>query len=114
MNVIVKQCQIAHIIQLGGRVDAFTTVNLYQQLDHLPDDAIANVIVDLGDVQFLDSAGMTILVKLLKQARAKGGDVVPVWSKREATNRMLKLTRFNHIFHIADDVEAALLYLHDA
>lgn len=93
------------IIGLEGRLEAFTVAALSETVESL--DPAHNVVVDLRDVTFLDSAGLAVLVKLLKEARRAQRDVALVRSQQEGTNRVLTLTRLDRVFHIADTVEAA-------
>lgn len=99
------------VVALTGRVDAFTIPELRQPIEALFDAGIVRMVIDLSGVAFLDSAGMALLVKVLKLARAQDGDVALVWSQIEAANRVLKLTKFDRVFCTGDDVNAALACL---
>jgi anti-anti-sigma factor len=65
-------------------------------------------VVDLSAVPFIDSAGMAVLVSLLKKARIAAGEVILVWPSEEAARRILRLTKFDRVFPMADDVQSAL------
>jgi anti-anti-sigma factor len=99
-----------HVIALKNRIDAFTVPELKVQFEAYGEEASQHFIVDLTDVEFLDSAGLALLVKLLKQARGKQGDVVLVWSKVDAANRILKLTQFDKVFHTVNYVDEGHAY----
>ena len=96
------------IVNPQGRLDAFRAPAARQQLDQLIDGGATNFIVDLSETLFLDSAGMAVLVSLLKRARQAGGTVKLVWPKQEAVQRTLSLTRFDRVFEMVDSVEKAL------
>ena len=85
-------------VKLEGRIDAFNVGGLREQFDDLTASGATQFVVDLSDVTFLDSAGMAALVSLLKQARARGGDVSLVWPKLDAAKRILRLTKFDRVF----------------
>ncbi len=85
-------------VALTGRIDAFNVGALRERFSQLIEDGATQFVVDLGNVSFLDSAGMAALVSLLKQARSKGGDVSLVWPKLEAAKRILRLTKFDRVF----------------
>jgi anti-sigma B factor antagonist len=65
-------------------------------------------VIDLSKVGFIDSAGMAVLVNLLKRTRLADGNVYLVWPKEEAAQRILKLTRFDKIFTITSSAPQAL------
>lgn len=90
------------------RIDAFTAPPLRAELDRLLQEGVRRFVLDLSLVPFLDSAGMATLVHLLKRARQLGGDVRLVWPAEEAARRILRLTKFDRVFTIAESAEDAL------
>jgi anti-sigma B factor antagonist len=90
------------------RIDAFSSPALRAQLDRLFDEGVYRFVLDLSAVPFLDSAGMAVLVSLLKRTRQVGGDVRLVWPAEEAARRILRLTKFDRVFTMAESAEAAL------
>ncbi len=94
------------IVSLNDRIDAFNAPKLRTVFEGLIKDGHQEFVVDLRDVTFLDSAGMAALVTLLKRARSNGGDVGLTWPKLEVSQRILKLTKFDRVFTIKDDVDA--------
>lgn len=96
------------IITIEGRLEAFTLAPLKEEQNKLIDAGHHHFVVDLSQATFMDSAGMSTLVSLLKRARQAGGDVVLVKQTDEAAYRILTLTRFDQVFAMADDAESAL------
>jgi anti-anti-sigma factor len=103
-----------HIIRIvvvspRQRIDAFSAPKLREEVDRLLESGVQRFILDLSAVPFLDSAGMAVLVSLLKRSRQVGGDVRLVWPAEEAAQRILRLTKFDRVFSMADTAEAALV-----
>ncbi len=96
------------VVAPQDRVDAFSAGELRERLDQLLAEGTSMLVIDLGNVPFLDSAGMAVLVSALKRARQANGDVKLVWPKEEAARRILRLTRFDRVFSMADTAEAAI------
>ena len=96
------------IITPKGRLDAFTAPELRGVLDRRVAEGTTRFVLDLSEVAFLDSAGMAVLVTLLKRARSAGGNVTLVWPREEAAKRILRLTKFDRVFDMADSADAAL------
>ena len=96
------------IITLQGRITAFHAATLREQFASFIAKGNKHFILDLSQVEFLDSAGLAALVNLLKQAQREGGDATMILPKAEAAQRILKLTRFDKVFSVASTVEAAL------
>jgi anti-sigma B factor antagonist len=66
-----------------------------------------DVVIDLSGVQFLDSAGVGVLVGLFKNARLRGGRA-RFCGLTPGVRTVLELIRLDRIFEIYDDVEAAV------
>jgi anti-sigma B factor antagonist len=102
-----------HIIRIvvvtpHDRIDAFNAPELRGQLETLLSEGVRKFVLDLSEVPFLDSAGMAVLVSILKRARQQDGDVRLVWPQQEAAQRILRLTKFDRVFEMADSAEVAL------
>jgi anti-anti-sigma factor len=96
------------VVVLGGRIDAASVRTQRDQLHALTDRGVYRVVLDLGGVTFLDSAGMAMLVSLLKRARAAGGDVRMVEPADDAVRHILQLTRLDLVFKMQESVDAVL------
>ncbi len=97
------------VITPQQRIDAFNAPDLRAALDQQLERGVNRFVLDLSAVPFLDSAGMAVLVRLLKRAREHGGDVRLVWPNEEAARRIIKLTKFDRVFTMAESAEAALV-----
>lgn len=96
-------------INLTGRLDAFEAPVLRQKCDEYLADGVNHFVFDLTNISMLDSAGLAVLVSVLKRARLKSGDVRLVWPKDVSASRILKLTRFDQVF---TSIEAADIIPH--
>jgi anti-sigma B factor antagonist len=96
------------VVRPKGRVDAFHAPVLRAHLDQWLSDGVADLIIDLSLVEFLDSAGMAVLVNSLKRARLAGGDIRLVWPVSEDARRILSLTRFDRVFEMLDSADSGL------
>jgi anti-sigma B factor antagonist len=79
---------------------------LREKTKSLMADGHTRIIVDLAEVNYIDSAGLATLVSLYTSARRQGGDVKLL----RLTNRvrgLLQITRLSTVFEIYDDLEAA-------
>jgi anti-sigma B factor antagonist len=65
-------------------------------------------VLDLTDVNFLDSTGLGALVSVLRRAEAAGGGVRLVWPKPEASRQLLRVVRFDKVFDIKETVADAV------
>jgi anti-sigma B factor antagonist len=108
MDITVQEHVVKHmVVSLNGRVDAFSVPVLQHRLDGLLEEGMKHFILDLSEVHFMDSAGLAVLVKLLKRVSLMDGTIVLVQPKAEAARRILRLTHFDKIFSLKDTVDEA-------
>ena len=62
------------IIHVVGEVDMATGPQLRQEIDRHVSEGSVHIVVDLQNVDFLDSTGLGILVGGVIRARSYGGD----------------------------------------
>ena len=67
---------------------------------------IRNAVVDLGGVDFMDSAGLGSLIGLLKRVVERGGDM-KIARLQKKVRMVFEITRAYKVFEIFDSVEEA-------
>ena len=95
------------VIDVRGDLDVYSSPNLRQLLldrIHRGDDRI---IVDLEHVDFLDSAGVAVMVSGLRRARNRNGMLVLVQPGDQA-RRMLRLTDLDKVLPTFTSVDDAV------
>jgi anti-sigma B factor antagonist len=101
----------AFVVTLTGEADLHTA----PELDHALQDVLAlggtAVAVDLGDVSFVDSTALGVLLRHQPRFRRRGGDLVIVTQDRRVL-RTFEITGLDRVFSIerrlADGVAAIL------
>jgi anti-sigma B factor antagonist len=101
MNITVaEQVHRTVTISIKERLDVVTAPQLKAEVERMLDAGVVDFVIDLADTPFMDSAGMAVLVTLLRRCRMKNGNVKLVWPRAEPVQRTLTLTRFDHVFEI--------------
>lgn len=104
MHINIRDYQIhIHIIELGGRLDAFTVGTLRDLQTRYVGEENPQIIVDLTETTFMDSAWISALVSLLKSTKKMGGNVVLVPPREGAALEILVVTRFDLGVHNGKD-----------
>ncbi|WP_285189238.1 STAS domain-containing protein [Rhodococcus sp. MEB041] len=98
------------IVSVRGDLDLESTPMLTAGLDRaLSDDVPSAVIIDLTDVDFLSSTGMTALIDTHRRLGALGALVaLAVVSNGPATTRPLTLVGMDEMLSLHSDLDAAL------
>lgn len=90
-----------------GEVDVFTAPALDAELTRLVSDGRADLVVDLSRVDFLDSTGLSVLVKALARVReAEGSLSVVVTAERVA--KVFRITGLDTLIPLHPSVAEAV------
>jgi anti-anti-sigma factor len=94
------------LVTVSGNVDASTSVDLRTYLDGLLASGTESFIIDLGEVPFLDSSGLAVLVHTFKRVRIGNGDVILCEVQPDVVS-LLELTRLTRVFTLCEHVSDA-------
>lgn len=94
------------VVRIAGDLDVATAPQLEHGLSGLIDgQGNLSIRVELGEVTFIDSIGLTTLVRALRQVRDRGGDLV-LANPTPTTLRVLELVGLTQVFRITADEPA--------
>lgn len=95
------------IVAVKGEVDVYTAPRLREELGELVADGHVRIVVDLAQVEFMDSTGLGVLVGGLKKVRARDGSLDLVCTQ-ERLLKIFQITGLAKVFAMHDSVDAAL------
>jgi anti-sigma B factor antagonist len=101
----IKSGQTA-ILRLEGHLDSISSNYLKESINRLFEDSIYNIVVDLKDVGFVDSAGLGQLVSALRMCTHQKGTVV-LSGVNDSVIDLLRITRLDTVFRIYETSEEA-------
>ncbi|MEI8205473.1 MAG: STAS domain-containing protein [Kiritimatiellales bacterium] len=101
--------QGAGIVAIDGGLNAAHVDSFRDQCSRwLAENAgVSLIVLDLGAVDFIDSAGLGVLIAILKRVSERGGDIRLARLQKQA-RIVFEITRAHKIFDIFDSVEDAL------
>ena len=94
------------VVKLTGEVDASNAMDLRKSLQRLIDSSHTKILVDLKDVNYIDSTGLGILVMAYKLARGRNGSI-KFSNVSPHISKLFELTNVNKLFEIYQSVEVA-------
>lgn len=110
-TIISEQYQHVGVFVVTGRLNAQTHGGLLEEYDRQTTKGNQNFIVDLRLATFIDSAGLSTLVQILKRVQAANGKLLVVRPRHPSAMNILSITRFDQVFFMIDSLDAALEYL---
>jgi len=95
------------LINLSGSLIGKNQIEeLLTELDFFINEGKSKVILDLSEMNYMNSTGLSVLINIFTQVRNKGGEVVLV-NIPEKINKLLLITKLNSIFNVENTVEDA-------
>ena len=94
------------VVSVKGEVDLYTAPSLKESVADLVTSGRSKIAVDLGEVEFMDSTGLGVLIGALKRCKEAGGSLTLI-APREPVLKVLAITGLDKVFSVHTDVEQA-------
>ena len=95
------------VVSVGGEIDVYTAPRLRDKITELVSSGHHSLIIDMENVDFLDSTGLGVLVGGLKKVRAQDGTMSLICSQ-DRLLKIFKITGLAKVFTIHASETAAL------
>ena len=103
---ITEENAIVHL-KLSGRIlDNEQTSKLLKEVDNTISEKINKIVLDIENIEYINSNGLNCFIKLLTKARNIGGDAVIV-NVPEKIKNLLLISKLNTVFTIKDSISQA-------
>ncbi len=95
------------VVTVGGRMDAVTAPDYEKWVKKWIDSGEINLLIDLGHLDYISSAGLRAILVTSKDLKARGGRQC-FCSLRPAVREIFDLSGFSAILEIHDHHDAAM------
>jgi anti-sigma B factor antagonist len=95
------------VVALRGELDFEEAPTFARVLEELRTDGERKVVIDLSELTFIDSSGISVLVVAARAAAADGGTVV-VASPSSHVRRVFDIVNLSELVAVEDGLEGAL------
>jgi anti-sigma B factor antagonist len=96
-----------HVIHVKGEIHVATAKEFAQRLDDAIAHEASQIVLDLTEVEFIDSTGLTVLLNGLRSITLRGGRLALAISNPTVL-RLFEITRLDTTFDIEPTLQAAL------
>jgi anti-sigma B factor antagonist len=110
MNLQLKSRWVGDVLvlQCSGRIVVGSEVDSLQQTIRQEFEQQPNIVLQMADVQFIDSSGLGTIVRLMSAARAAGGDVT-ICQIPAMMAKVLAMTNLHKVFEIYETEDEAVI-----
>ena len=95
------------IVAVGGEIDVYTAPKLRDKITELVGEGNHQLVIDMENVDFLDSTGLGVLVGGLKKVRAHDGSMELICTQ-ERLLKIFRITGLAKVFAIHESQSEAL------
>jgi len=111
MRLSFKTVNKTLIASIVGEIDHHTSEDIMEKIDrHLENESLINLILDLSGVNFMDSAGIGVILGRYKRIAHFNGKLAIV-AKKPNIIRILTISGIHKIAKLFDNTDKALLYM---
>jgi anti-anti-sigma factor len=107
MEIQITDMGAATVVAPLGSIDALTAEELTQAVAGQTGQGKKNLVLDLGQVDFMSSAGLRAILAGVKDCRTLGGDL-RIAAAQAGVEKVLKLSGFNTILKTYPQVQQAV------
>ncbi len=94
------------VFRIKGDIDAYSSPNLKDKVAKEIGKGTKKIVLNLTNVDYIDSAGLGVLVALLKRVKKEQG-ILRISGLKPNILKIFQLTRLNQIFDIYNTEEEA-------
>jgi len=94
------------VLHLKGRLDLNSSSKLKEQIKNYLKEGTIRLILDMNDVDFINSSGLGTLVSILKDVRMVKGRMV-LCNLAQYVQEIFEITQLSHIFDMYPTEEEA-------
>ncbi|MCB0908829.1 MAG: STAS domain-containing protein [Nocardioidaceae bacterium] len=87
------------LVTLVGELDLAVAPDLVTEMEYAVDQVSPHLVLDLTGVDFIDSSGLTMLIRVRQITDDRGGSLV-LTGAGEALEHLLTLTRLDELFDV--------------
>jgi anti-sigma B factor antagonist len=102
-----------HVVTVRGEIHVSTAPQFSERLNEAIAAGRTCVVIDMDEVAFIDSTGLSVLLNALRRVTRRKGSLVLVVSNPTVL-RLFEITRLDSTFEIAADRKAAIKKVRDA
>ena len=95
------------IVSVKGRMDAVSAPDFEEKMGDWADQGETSFIINLGEVDYMSSAGLRSILIVAKNLKQQGGKLIFV-NLREEVKKIFRISGFSSMIPTYESVEAAL------
>jgi anti-anti-sigma factor len=107
MEIETRKQENATVVSVTGKMDAVSSPELEKELSQLMAEGEKDFVIDLGELDYISSAGLRVILATAKRLKEKEGKIL-LASLQDMVKEVFEISGFSAIIPIYESVESAL------
>ena len=107
MEINTRKEKNATVVKVAGKMDAVSSPELEKELSQLMTAGEKDFVVDLGELDYISSAGLRVILATAKHLKDKEGKIL-LASLQDMVKEVFEISGFSAIIPIYESVDSAL------
>jgi anti-anti-sigma factor len=99
LDTEIRQVEHHALVMLDGELDTATAAQLFEMFAELAREGIKHVALNLAELDFIDSTGISVVVAEHKRVESMGGELI-IFSPRPRVRKVLEVTGLGNYLNI--------------
>jgi anti-sigma B factor antagonist len=108
MEISVNPMENCELVAVNGRIDSYTAPQLSDTLNQITSKNTYKIILNLGEVTYISSAGLRILIDVQKKCKRENQGEIILVRIPQRVYETLELAGFIPLFKSYNDVPSAV------
>lgn len=106
LEISTREIDNGVVVEIKGDVDLYSSPEFRKVIISLAEKKVANILINLANVSYMDSSGVATLVEGLQQVSKYHGKLM-LFGLDAAVKEVFELSRLDRVFEIYSDEESA-------
>ena len=107
MEIVTTERDNVVVLSLKGRLDFSSSTSLKERVGEMMNEGRRHFVINMAQVDFINSSGLGTLVSVLKEVRLAKGRMV-LANLGTYVQEIFEITQLSHIFEICESEEEAM------
>ena len=94
----------------GELIDKTQSTGLLQEIESAITHNENKILLNLEDLKYINSSGLSVLISILTKSRRSGGEVA-IFNVNKKITELLVITKLSNVFNVSDSASEAIAIL---
>ena len=110
MTYTIRERDAIQVVEVRNLLNELDNHQILRDVQNKIQNGFNKIIVDLADLDFMNSVGLNFMIKIMSQSKASGGKLA-VANANAQVLKLLEITKLRNMFHLSPSVEDAFVGL---